>query len=56
MPKVYFSGDSYTSAALVCHAPGEYDTTDEKAAQVVADFPHEFAYVEEPTKEEKKAK
>ncbi len=51
MATVAFTGTIYRGAdgqqALVLTAPGQYQVSDEKAAQLTTDFPREFALVVE---------
>ncbi len=51
MATVAFTGTIYRGAdgqqALVLTAPGQYQVSDAKAAQLTQDFPHEFALVVE---------
>ncbi len=55
MATVHFTGTIYRGAdgqhSLVLTAPGHYQVSDEKAAQLTADFPHEFTRVVEKTPE-----
>lgn len=51
MATVAFTGTIYRGAdgqqSLVLTAPGQYQVSDEKATQLTADFPREFALVVE---------
>jgi hypothetical protein len=53
MATVSFTGTIYRGAdgqqSLVLTAPGQYQVSDEKAAQLVTDFPAEFGPVLEQT-------
>jgi len=55
MATVHFTGRVYRGAdghnSLVLTAPGQYQVSDEKAAQLTTDFPHEFTRVVEETPE-----
>ena len=53
MATVHFTGRIYRGAdghqSLVLTAPGHYQVSDDKAAQLTADFPDEFTLVIEAT-------
>ncbi len=53
MATVAFTGTIYRGAdgsqSLVLTAPGQYQVSDDKAAQLTTDFPREFALVVEQT-------